>query len=190
MLVTTRGNGALGSVSFAAGPVRLTGNLEVPIGARGLVLYSTDACDSKSPWTTEWVEELRACSLAVLCFDLLTACEKAREQSCARLRFDIPLLRARWFAATRWTLAQVSLRGLPLGYLAADAGVAAALSASARAPAVRALVCMDRHARFSDIDLKAVRAPTLLLVSRSDHRAAARRAAAWFERHLPSAIPT
>ena len=80
---------------MVAGSVRLTGSLDVPTGARGLVLYSMDVDDHADWCITEWIEELRACALAILCFDLLTNCEKSREHFGGRLRFDISLLRAR-----------------------------------------------------------------------------------------------
>ena len=185
MLMRTHGDGALAALWFAAGPVRLMGNLDVPAGARGIVLCSMGKSDHTDTSSTEWIEELRAHTLASLCFDLLTSCEKSREQrSTGNLFIDIPLLRTRWLAATRWALAQMPLRSLPLGYLAGNGSAAAALSAATRAPAVRALVCADAVSGVLDADLKTVRAPTLILATRDDRGSAAHRAAEWFERHL------
>jgi len=174
MLLRTRaGTGSNGVTSIAAGPVKLTGALDLPIGARGVVLVSIDVCGSAEPWSTVWMQELRGRELAVLCFGFLTPCERPGHEQSGYLGFDIPFLRKRWLAATRWALAQSPLQRLPLGYLASGAVAAAALSSAARAPAVRAVVCADGRLEFAGPDLEVVRAPTLLILSRNDHAAAA-----------------
>ena len=93
------------SVRVAAGPVTLQGDLGVPQGACGLVLFAHGSDSGRhSPRNRQIAEQLRAGGLATLLVDLLTAEEEAGERFTAHLRFDIGLLAERLVHATDWLL--------------------------------------------------------------------------------------
>jgi putative phosphoribosyl transferase len=103
----------------AAPGVRLQGDLRIPDGARGLVLFAHGSGSSRlSPRNRQVAEALNASSLATLLFDLLTE-EEAADR---RQVFDIDLLTERLVATTRWIGEQPGLAGLRLGYFGASRG--------------------------------------------------------------------
>jgi putative phosphoribosyl transferase len=129
-------------VRVAAGPITLDGNLSLPDGARGIVLFAHGSGSSRlSPRNRYVARLLNEAKLATLLLDLLTAQEEAMDLSTAHLRFDIPLLAERLVGATDWLTQQPETQQLPIGYFGASTGAAAALVAAAQRPdAVRAVV--------------------------------------------------
>ena len=84
-------------VSIPLDDVTLEGALEIPEGARGLVVFAHGSGSSrKSPRNNAVAAVLRERRLGTLLFDLLT---EAEDQSPER-RFDIPLLTDRLVAVT------------------------------------------------------------------------------------------
>ena len=77
-------------LEIRAGDVTLTGDLEVPENARGLVLFAHGSGSSRrSPRNQTVAETLRESNLATLLFDLLTPNEEVEDAYTAHLRFDI-----------------------------------------------------------------------------------------------------
>lgn len=146
----------------------LPADLDVPRGARGLVVFAHGSGSSRlSPRNRAVAEILRAAGLATLLFDLLTREEEERDDITAELRFDIDLLAGRLLAATRWVHERV--RGLPLGYFGASTGAAAALRAAAERPAgIAALVSRGGRPDLAGEALGRVQVPTLLIVGGLD----------------------
>jgi putative phosphoribosyl transferase len=144
----------------------LPGDLAVPEGATGLVLFAHGSGSSRlSPRNVRVAERLNAERLATVLFDLLTP----GEQHDRALVFDIPLLAERLLAATAW--ARTELPELPLGYFGASTGAGAALWAAAeQGGGVRAVVSRGGRPDLAEPRLAEVTAPTLLIVGGEDHQ--------------------
>jgi putative phosphoribosyl transferase len=157
-------------IEIVAGEARLAGDLEVPEGAVGMVVFAHGSGSSRfSPRNREVAEALRRRGLATLLMDLLTPEEDAEDQRTGRLRFDIPLLAERLVAAIDRLGAERDVRDLPVGLFGASTGAAAALVAAARrAEVVRAVVSRGGRPDLAADDLPSVRAPTLLIVGALD----------------------
>lgn len=145
----------------------LGGDLAVPPGAKGLVLFAHGTGSSRfSPRNRYVAGVLRRHGCATLLFDLLTE----RESAVRATVFDVELLAARLARAADWARSQPELAALTLGYFGASTGAAAALIAAARqAGAVAAIVSRGGRPDLAAPYLEQVRAPTLLIVGGRDH---------------------
>jgi predicted alpha/beta-hydrolase family hydrolase len=159
-----------GSVRIDAGAVRLAGELVVPAGARGLVLFAHGSGSSRtSPRNRRVASALERAGLATLLFDLLTEEEAIRDEITREWRFDVALLGRRLLGAARWALEDDATRGLPLGFFGASTGAAAALiAAAALGRRVAAVVSRGGRPDLAGDALPLVRAPTLLIVGGLD----------------------
>src|SRR4051812_23653130 len=158
-------------VRITAGPITLEGDLAVPAGARGIVVFAHGSGSGQhSPRNRFVAEALQAGGLATLLFDLLTEDEEYQERSTRHLRFDIGLLARRLMEATDWLARQPETRDLTVGYFGASTGGGAALVAAAERPeAVGAVVSRGgRPDLAGEVALGRVRAPTLLIVGGAD----------------------
>src|SRR5918992_6077815 len=123
-----------GVVRIRAGPITLEGDLQIPEGAVGVVLFAHGSGSSRHSSRNRYVaRELQVAGLATLLIDLLTPEEEALDQHTAHLRFDIPLLAERLVAATRWLGEDPATRALRVGYFGASTGAGAALVAAGSA---------------------------------------------------------
>lgn len=149
------------------GGVRLGGRLSVPGGATGMVLFAHGSGSSRtSPRNRFVARKLNLAGFGTLLFDLLTKHEEADRRNV----FAIELLASRLTAATDWVRSTGDLNGLPIGYFGASTGAGAALAAASSPDADIAAV-VSRGGRpdlVGPAQLKAVRAPTLLIVGGSD----------------------
>jgi predicted phosphoribosyltransferase/dienelactone hydrolase len=159
-------------VSIPSGAVRLEGELVVPAGAEGIVLFAHGSGSSRwSARNRRVAAALHEARVATLLFDLLTAEEEAEDRQTARWRFDIPFLSERLMAATVWASQQRAIEGLPIGYFGASTGAAAALVAAARfGEAIRAVVSRGGRPDLAGAALPRVLAPTLLIVGSRDEQ--------------------
>ena len=95
------GNGDERLVHITAGRATLEGDLNIPEGARGIVLFAHGSGSSRhSPRNRHVAQLLSQAQLATLLVDLLTAEEEAIDLRTAQLRFDIGLLAARLAGVT------------------------------------------------------------------------------------------
>lgn len=148
-------------------PERLAvpGQLVVPAGARGLVVFAHGSGSSRlSPRNQFVAERLRNAGLGTLLFDLLSD-EEARDRANV---FDTELLAVRLLVATRWVRRHPACTGLPVGYFGASTGAGAALLAAAEDPTVGAIVSRGGRPDLAGDRLTAVFAPTLLIVGGAD----------------------
>ncbi|GAB7095212.1 dienelactone hydrolase family protein [Halolamina litorea] len=154
------------SVTIPADGVELEGELAVPEGATGLVLFAHGSGSSrKSPRNTFVAEVLRDHGLGTLLFDLLTE-EEDREYE---TRFDIDLLTGRLLAATAWLRDRKDTRDLKLGYFGSSTGAAAALRAAAdRGDDAGAVVSRGGRVDLASERLEDVSAATLFIVGGAD----------------------
>ena len=160
------------TVRIPAGPVTLGGDLTVPPGPQGVVLFAHGSGSSRhSPRNRRVARQLQEGRLATLLVDLLTADEEAADRRTAHLRFDIGLLAERLGVTADWLGRQPETRDLALGCFGASTGAAAALAAAAARPHT-ALAVVSRGGRpdLAGPALTVVAAPTLLIVGGDDTR--------------------
>jgi hypothetical protein len=90
-------------VRIEAGSVLLEGNLSLPEGARGIVLFAHGSGSSRlSPRNRYVAELLNQARLATLLVDLLSPEEEVVDLRTAQLRFNIGLLAERLVGITDW----------------------------------------------------------------------------------------
>lgn len=156
-------------VEIPAGNVRLAGDLDIPPGAKGIVVFAHGSGSSRlSPRNRLVAARLHEQGLATLLLDLLTASEEREDIGSRRHRFDVELLAGRLAAAVHWVAAQPDVPPA-LGLFGASTGAAAAIVTAARlANDVRAVVSRGGRPDLAGDDLGRVRAPTLLIVGGAD----------------------
>lgn len=157
-------------VRITGAGLNLEGALDVPIGARALVLFAHGSGSSRHSSRNQRVaRSLQASGLATLLFDLLTAQEERIDAASGHLRFDVGLLASRLQLATIWTLQEPLTAHLRLGYFGASTGAAAALIAAAESGStVGAVVSRGGRPDLAGPALERVSSPTLLIVGGDD----------------------
>jgi dienelactone hydrolase len=150
--------------------VTLEGDLSIPVGARGVVLFAHGSGSGRhSPRNRFVAQQLRAARLATLLIDLLTEAEEVEDAHTGHLRFDIGLLAERLGGATHWLASDPRTSALRVGYFGASTGAGAALVAAAeRAELVGAVVSRGGRPDLAREALPRVHAPTLLIVGGDD----------------------
>ncbi len=157
-------------VRIACHGAALDGDLVIPAGAEGLVVFAHGSGSSRMSSRNRWVAgEMHQQKLATLLFDLLTPDEALAEAQTGALRFHIPLLTERLMSAVRWVLQDEPVRNLGIGVFGASTGAAAALTASARMPEIQAVVSRGGRTDLAGDALDSVNAPTLLIVGELDY---------------------
>lgn len=158
------------AVRIGVGRARLEGELGLPEGATGLVLFAHGSGSSRfSPRNRQVAEHLKAAGLGTLLADLLTRDEEAVDRDTAALRFDVGLLSERLIGAIDWLQSNEATAGLALNLFGASTGAAAALVAAARRPvAVRTVVSRGGRPDLAADRLGEVMAPTLLIAGGED----------------------
>lgn len=153
-----------------AGNVSLTGDLDIPKNARGLVLFAHGSGSSRLSLRNQAVARaLRRAGMATLLFDLLTLQEEEEDAYSSHLRFDIGLLSRRLAIVTKEIADDPRCASLPIGYFGASTGGAAALRAAAALPSqIRAVVSRGGRPDLAGEALALVTAPTLLIVGERD----------------------
>ncbi len=147
----------------------LQGNLNIPLEAKGIVLFVHGSGSSrKSPRNIFVASELQKASLGTLLIDLLTLEEEQSDAYTGHLRFNIEFLSKRLEGITEWILHHPSTKKLNLGYFGASTGAAAALMASTKCPQVKAIVSRGGRPDLAKGYLSSVKAPTLLIVGERD----------------------
>jgi putative phosphoribosyl transferase len=157
-------------VRVPIGSITLEGKLNVPEGARGLVLFAHGSGSGRhSPRNRYVAQELRRAGLATLLIDLLTPDEEEIDLRTRHLRFDIGMLAQRLVGATDWLKGEPDTQNLRVGYFGASTGAGAALVAAAEHPEeVGAIVLRGGRPDLAGDALARVRAPTLLIVGEND----------------------
>lgn len=148
----------------------IEGNLSIPKGATGIVLFAHGSGSSRfSPRNRYVAKVLNEAGIATLLIDLLTKEEEDVDIGTGRFRFDIDLLSERLVAATRWVKMNPATQRLLVGFFGASTGAAAALIAAAELPNVVSVV-VSRGGRpdLASEHLPIVKAPVLLIVGGED----------------------
>jgi pimeloyl-ACP methyl ester carboxylesterase len=158
------------STRITAGPAALDGDLTVPDGATGVVLFAHGSGSSRnSPRNRMVASVLQERGLATLLADLLTPDEEVRDARTRDLRFDVGMLADRVIGLIDWAGGHPETHELPIGLFGASTGAAAALvAAAARPDEVHAVVSRGGRPDLAGPALVQVNAPTLLLVGERD----------------------
>jgi dienelactone hydrolase len=159
-------------VFLPLGRSKLEGELNVPRGASGIVLFAHGSGSSRhSPRNKFVAQTLQESSIGTFLFDLLTQEEEEAERYTRHLRFDIDLLARRLVYATNWIKEQKEVQTLPIGYFGASTGAAAALVAAAElGKEVAVVVSRGGRPDLAGAALPRVKAATLLIVGRRDEQ--------------------
>ncbi|HTQ64675.1 MAG TPA: acyl-CoA thioester hydrolase/BAAT C-terminal domain-containing protein [Puia sp.] len=145
---------------------RLSGQLSIPFGSRGVIIFSHGSGSSrKSPRNQYVAERLEEKKIGTLLFDLLTLPEASQYEN----RFDIDLLSTRLAGATEWLLGLSEMQHSNIGFFGASTGAASALKVASFMPEIQAVVSRGGRPDLVMDDLPNVLAPTLLIVGSLDH---------------------
>lgn len=158
------------SVKIDVDGVVLDGELTIPSGAKGIVLFAHGSGSSRhSPRNQFVAQTIQRLRTGTLLFDLLTREEEIEDDRDAHLRFDIALLARRLVGATHWLASCPAAKDLRIGYFGSSTGGAAALVAAAElASAIDAVVSRGGRSDLAGAALTRVTAPTLLIVGEWD----------------------
>ena len=156
-------------VQIRSGAAQLNGDLSIPAGAQGVVLFAHGSGSSRhSPRNQFVARTIREAGVGTLLFDLLTKEEEAVDMQTAQLRFDIGLLATRLIDATYWIKGQLDY--LKVGYFGSSTGGGAALVAAAQlGDSVGAVVSRGGRPDLAGDALPKVESPTLLIVGGLDY---------------------
>jgi putative phosphoribosyl transferase len=159
-------------VFISSGQLQLEGELNIPAGASGVVLFAHGSGSSRhSPRNKYVAQTLHDSDIGTLLFDLLTQEEEEEEKFTRHLRFDISLLAKRLVDATNWIKTQAEVQTLPIGYFGSSTGAAAALVAAAEiGQQVAVVVSRGGRPDLAGASLPKVQAPTLLIVGGRDEQ--------------------
>jgi putative phosphoribosyl transferase len=159
-------------VLIPSGQLQLEGELNIPAGASGVVLFAHGSGSSRhSPRNKYVARTLHESDIGTLLFDLLTQEEEEEEKFTRHLRFDISLLARRLVDATYWIKTQTDVQTLPIGYFGSSTGAAAALVAAAElGRQVAVVVSRGGRPDLAGASLPKVEAPTLLIVGGRDEQ--------------------
>ena len=148
----------------------IEGDLRLPADPAGLVVFAHGSGSSRrSPRNRMVADRLNASGFGTLLIDLLTREEEDVDARTGHLRFDIGMLAERLLVAGDAMVTEPAARDLPLGYVGASTGAAAAILAAADRPGtVRAIVSRGGRPDLAGDALPRVRAPTLLIVGSLD----------------------
>ena len=156
-------------VHIRSGDVQLEGDLSIPDGAQGVVLFAHGSGSSRhSPRNQFVARTIREAGVGTLLFDLLTRDEEAIDAHTAQLRFDIGLLATRLIDGTYWIKGELDY--LKVGYFGSSTGGGAALVAAAElGDTVGAVVSRGGRPDLAGDALAKVESPTLLIVGGVDY---------------------
>lgn len=156
-------------IQIPSGDVTLSGELNIPQNAAGVVLFAHGSGSSRhSPRNKHVARTIRNAGLGTLLFDLLTRDEEAIDAYTRHLRFDIDLLADRLVNATYWLKGEVD--HVRAGYFGSSTGAAAALVAAAQVGEIAgAVVSRGGRPDLAADSLPLVKAPTLLIVGGLDY---------------------
>jgi putative phosphoribosyl transferase len=165
--------------SIFVGPRKLPGEVVLPEETAGLVVFAHGSGSSRLSPRNRYVSEvLHQRRIGTLLFDLLTDAE-AEDRSNV---FDIELLGTRLGEALAWLVQRPDTSELATGLFGASTGAAAALVCAARYPdRVAAVVSRGGRPDLAGAHLRAVSAPTLLIVGGDDYEVLQLNRSAWRE---------
>ncbi len=163
------GTALASDVQIRSGAAMLQGELSLPGGVKGVVLFAHGSGSSRhSPRNQFVARTIREAGVGTLLFDLLTSEEEAIDMRTRHLRFDIGLLAQRLVDAAYWIRGEFDY--LSFGYFGASTGAGAALVAAAElGEIIGAVVSRGGRPDLAGHALPKVKCPTLLIVGGLDY---------------------
>lgn len=157
-------------VSVPVGKSIIEGNLTIPSGASGIVLFAHGSGSGRfSPRNQYVARVLNEAGIGTFLVDLLTEEEEEADAETGEFRFNINLLAERLAAATEWLKKNPATKTLAVGYFGSSTGAAAALVAATRFPKdVRTIVSRGGRPDLASQQLHKVHVPTLFIVGSRD----------------------
>ncbi len=157
-------------VHIPIGRLTLEGELIIPTGAKGIVLFAHGSGSSRYSPRNQFVAKfLREHQLATLLIDLLTSEEEKVDMETRELRFDIDLLADRLIGIAQWLLHDARTKKLQIGLFGSSTGAAAALIAAAKmGEGISAVVSRGGRPDLAEDYLNEVKAATLFIVGGDD----------------------
>jgi len=146
--------------------VNLRGRLEVPRGARGLIIFVYGGGSSRlSSGNIFLANKLFKVGYATLIFDLLTGDEDRWSVN----KFEVDMLTERLIGVTKWCMENEITQGLSIGYFGTSTGSAAALSAAVYwGTKIEAVVSRGGRPDLAMDELDLIEAPVLLIAGGED----------------------
>ncbi len=156
-------------VEIPVGGIVLHGELIIPDGAKGVVIFAHGSGSSRfSPRNKFVAGVIREGNLGTLLFDLLTANEEQIDSHTRHFRFDIEMLAKRLVAVTEWLLKN-SKNQFSIGFFGSSTGGGAALvAASILRKGISAVVSRGGRPDLAGDALAKVDSSVLLIVGELD----------------------
>lgn len=170
MSTATATSGTRLELSVPANGAILSGELVIPAGSKGVVIFAHGSGSSRhSPRNKYVASAIQEAGVGTLLLDLLTPNEERFDAVTRQLRFDIPFLARRVAGAASFISNLPETRDLQIGLFGASTGAAAALVAAA-APGqnIGAVVSRGGRPDLAEDSLPKVRAATLFIVGGLD----------------------
>ncbi|MCC7023005.1 MAG: dienelactone hydrolase family protein [Thermomicrobiales bacterium] len=158
-------------IPIALPDAELEGAITLPSTPQGIIVFAHGSGSSRHSPRNQYVAQvLQEAGLGTLLMDLLTREEELIDQRTRHLRFDIDLLSRRLTGVIDWMTRNATTQHIPIGLFGASTGAAAALrTAAARPQLVQAVVSRGGRPDLAGVEaLRAVEAPTLLIVGGAD----------------------
>jgi dienelactone hydrolase len=157
-------------VEIPSGPANLTGDLNVPNPAEGVVVMAGNGRMGRRNCVRQPVaHRLQAEGLATLLTDLRTRREAQAYERPTTFHMDVHFEASRLIGVTDWVLDQEDIKHLKIGFFAVDvAGAAALVAATARPNAVGAIVACASRPDLAGLAVAEARTPTLVVVGEQD----------------------
>ncbi len=157
-------------VQIPIGPIYLNGDLDIPTGARGIVVFARGTGSKSLSSRDQYIaQEFNKNNLGTLLLDLLTVDEGGIEMLKRDFHFDIEMLSIRLIDVSRWLLNRSDTKGLNLGYFGTNTGTAAALIAAKELKdVVKAVASKGGRPDLAEDALMYVESPTLFIVGGKD----------------------
>jgi dienelactone hydrolase len=154
------------NINIKLGKLTLQGIINVPEGAKSLIVFAHGSGSSRlSPRNNFVAEILQKNNFATLLFDLLTE----KEDEIYENRFDIDLIAKRLIEATEWLLKNPETKNLAIGYFGASTGSAAAIKAAiVLKKEIKAVVSRGGRPDLAIDVISNLKAPILLIVGGND----------------------
>ena len=148
----------------------IEGDLSIPEGAEGIVLFAHGAGSSRHSSRNNFVaDELQSVELATLLIDLLTEDEKEIDRQTRQIRFDIDRLSKRVVTTVDWLIKNQDTKDMKTGVFGSSTGAAGALIAAAKRPEiVQTVVSRGGKVDLADKYLNQIEAPVMCIVGGKD----------------------
>lgn len=153
------------TVNIKIDSIMIEGELTIPKGASGLILFAHGSGSSRfSPRNNYVAKILQKANLATFLVDLLTKDEDLDYEQ----RFDINLLSERLFKITKWLQKNEETSKMKIGYFGASTGAAAAVMAAVKEKNnIFAIVSRGGRVDLAE-QLSEIESPILLIVGEND----------------------